>query len=117
MSAIDWPTTLPKPLVGTLQESFYPNSVSDQRQVGAARRRARQTGTKRTFSFSLRMSNTQAGYLRTFIFTTTGGGVSDFNWTHPVTLTVYEVRFANLPVDITQHTHGAWDAVISLEEI
>lgn len=116
MSAIDWPSGLPKPLAGTLQEGRVENFVNDARVVGAARRRARFTRTLKTFSFSQTLSNSHAADLRTFIDTTSAGGVSDFNWTHPVTAVTYEVRFAELP-QIRQRTLGAWDVDVSLEEI
>lgn len=116
MASIDWLTTIDPALVGTIQESRVPNYVSDAGQVGAARRRARFTRTLKTFAFTIRMTNAEKLLLDTFIDTTTSGGVAAFNWTHPVTSTVYEMRFAGLPT-ITHVTYGVWDAAIALEEI
>lgn len=116
MASIDWPASLPVALLGTLQESTGEAFVSDPAQVGAARRRKRFTRSLKSFSFSMIVTNTQAAALRTFVDTTTSGGVAEFNWTHPVTAVVYEVRFSSLP-QLTHQTIGAWRAAIEIEEI
>lgn len=118
MATIDFPTGLSVALIGTIREGYVPAYVNDAAAVGAARRRKVFTRTLRTFSFTTRMTDAQAAILRTFIATTTDGGVIEFNWTHPVTSVVYEVRFAGdeLP-SIEDVTKGVWDATISLEEI
>lgn len=116
MASIDWPTTLPSPLVGSIREGRIPAYVADKAQVGAPRRRKRFTRTLKTFAFKIRLTDAEAGYLRTFMDTTTDDGVEEFNWSHPVTAISYEVRFTNLP-DIVDVTKGVWDADIELEEI
>lgn len=116
MASIDWPDTLPSPLNGTLQEGAGESYVSDPAQIGAARRRRRYTRALQTFAFQMTMTAAQAAILRTFVQTTTEGGVLEFNWTHPVTETAYEVRFATLPA-IQQQTLGAWRASVEIEEI
>jgi phage-related protein len=116
MADIDWLTSIPVALVGTIREGRVANYVNDARAVGAARRRARFTRTLKTFGFSLRLTNAEAALLRTFIDTTTGGGVEAFNWTHPVTAVEYEMRFAELP-EFSDYTKGVWNVSVSLEEI
>lgn len=116
MADIDWPLTLPKPRAGELSENPVAAFVNDAVEVGAARRRARFTRKLMRFSFGVTLSTAQAAALRTFVLTTTDGGVDEFNWTHPVTAATYEVRFANLP-EIAAMTPGAWRAQIDLEEI
>ncbi len=117
MATIDWPTGLPKARVGSIKDGYTPSYVSDEAQVGAPRRRKRYTRTLKKFSFKIRMTNAEAATLRTFIETTTSGGVLEFNWTHDVTGTTYEVRFPdNLP-QLTEFTKGVWDSTIEIEEI
>lgn len=116
MAAIDWPATLPYPLVGTIAESHVEAYASDAASIGAPRRRKRFTRTLNGFDFSIRMEDAEAAILRTFINTTSDGGVEEFNWTHPETSVSYEVRFKSLP-QIKQVSIGIWDAQISLEEI
>lgn len=116
MAAIDFPAGLPPALVGTLQENLVPAFVNDAADVGAPRRRKRFTRTLKAFGFTLRLTDAQAATLRTFIDTTTSGGVSIFNWTHPVTSTSYEVRFGELP-QVQSLTPGVWDASIALEQV
>lgn len=116
MAAIDWPSGLPVALLGSLTEGNIPSFISDESQVGAPRRRARFTRTLKTFSFELILTNAEAASLRTFINTTSSGGAAEFNWTHPVTATVYELRFAELP-RMTQQAIGAWRVGVTLEEI
>lgn len=118
MATIDWPTTLPSPLIGSLREGRIPAYVNDAAQVGAPRRRKRFTRTLKTFAFDLLLNDTTVAYLRTFIDTTTDGGVDEFNWTHPVTAVEYEVRFAGdgLP-EIKERTKAIYDVTIELEEI
>lgn len=116
MAAIDWPSSLPVALVGTLQEIVGESFVSDPAQIGAARRRKRFTRILKTFMFRLTLTNAEAAALRTFVDTTSDGGVLEFNWTHPVTAVAYEMRFASLP-QVSQLTIGAWSAAVELEEI
>jgi hypothetical protein len=116
MAAIDWPSGLPVALLGSLNEGSSASYVNDESQVGRPRRRRRFTRTLKTFSFELTLTNAQATTLRTFVDTTSAGGVSEFNWTHPVTAVAYEMRFVDLP-QITQQTANAWRAGIVLEEI
>lgn len=112
----DWPSGLPTGIKGSIEEDFTPNYVDDSPEIGSARRRARYSRNLHRFSFTLRLDNTDIASLRTFINTTTSGGVTSFNWTHPITSTTYVTRFASLP-KIRQATVGAWEAMIELEEI
>lgn len=120
----DWPlSSLPAtPLDGSYSDQPLPNFVDDPAEIGAPRRRARFTRTLRRFSFRYMLSTTQKDALETFYYTTTGGGVTSFNWTHPDTATVYAVRFASDGFRIAHRTGAEevgdyWDADIALEEI
>lgn len=116
MAAIDWPAGLPLARSGALTEQPISAYVDDGADVGMARRRKRFTRTLRIFSFTLRLTNAQLATLRTFIDTTSDGGVLRFNWTHPVTSVAYEVRFQSLP-SVQQYFNGVWDAAITLEQV
>lgn len=116
MASIDWPTTVPVALVGSIREPRIPAFRNDPADAGAPRRRKVFTRTLRGFAFTIRVTDTQKGYLDTFIDTTTDGGVEIFNWTHPVTSTTYEVRFMELP-EPRDFTKGIWDIDITLEQV
>lgn len=116
MSTIDWPTSLPNGNDGSLDEGFIEPWVNDDASVGAPRRRARFTRMLKTFSFTMELTDDQAATLRTFVNTTSENGVLDFNWTHPVTAVVYEVRFSRMP-SIRHVTYNHWSASVETEEI
>lgn len=116
MAAIDFPAALPPALVGTFHEMLLPAFVNDGADVGMPRRRKRFTRTLKAFSFTLRLTDAQAASLRTFVDTTTSGGVLVFNWTHPVTAVAYEARFAELP-QAQSVTPGVWDFAMALEQV
>lgn len=116
MAAIDFLTTISVARVGTIREGYIPPWVDDPASAGAPRRRSRFTRTLKTFDFDVILTDAQAALLRTFVETTTSGGAAEFNWTHPVTLVVYECRFAELP-NLQDVTKGVWRTTINLGEI
>lgn len=116
MASIDWPSDLNDANTGTLQENYAPAYVDDQAQVGASRRRKRFTRTLRTFAFDIVLDDTDRTTFETFIETTTSGGTSSFNWTHPTKDTIYEVRFTDLP-QFRDLADGYWTASVRLEEV
>lgn len=116
MASIDFPASLPVALVGSVKEGRVPAYVDDPSQIGAPRRRKRQTRTRKTFSFTIRLTDAQKVALDDFIDDTSDGGTIEFNWTHPITAVVYEVRFAAIP-EPEDVTKGIWDAQIQIEEI
>lgn len=113
---VDWPTTLPTERSGSVSEGYVSAYVEDQASVGAPRRRKRFTRTLKKWSFSLTMTDAQAVIMRTFIETTTDGGVTEFNWTHPITLTAYEVRLTSIP-QIQHIADNIWQCGVQIGEI
>ena len=116
MADFDFPEGLPGPLVGTLEEASTDPWVQDGSEVGARRRRKRFTRALRQFPFQMRLTTDQKAVLMTFYDDTLDEGVEAFNWEHPESDVVYEVRFAGRPVP-KQVTAGVWDASVTLEEI
>lgn len=117
MTSINWLTTIPVARAGSIKEGRASAYVDDSsNEVGKSRRRKRYTRTRRTFEFALSLSAAEKALLDTFIDTTTDGGVLTFNWTHPVTATVYEVQFASLPSFDDDDT-VLWQTKIMLEEV
>ncbi len=113
---VDYPSGLPGPTDGKLTQKSIQSYADDEAQVGAPRRRKRFTRTLREFSFSSTFTSTQKDTFETFYYTTIDGGVTEFNWTHPDTSVVYEVRFVGDPV-ISHTTVDVWEASMVLGEI
>lgn len=116
MADIDWPSGLPEPRAGTLAESCVAAYADDKAEVGASRRRKRFTRALNKFSFDLVLNATQKTLLTSFRDSATDGAVLPFNWVHPVTGTIYEVRFVE-PPGVKHVAVEIWTAPISLEEI
>lgn len=117
MAAIDWPSSLPVPEAGALQEAYVPPFVDDQAQVGAARRRKRFTRSLRSFSMTLFLTADERDVLETFVDTETDGGTAIFNWTHPTKGTIYEVRFGSGLPSISHVQVKFWRATFQLDEV
>ena len=117
MAAIDWPSALPPPSEGALQETYVPPFVDDDAQVGASRRRKRFTRTLSSFTMTLFLTTEEKAALKTFIETTTDAGTNIFNWMHPTEGTIYEVKFGK---DLPSFSHskvGFWNASVALDEV
>lgn len=116
MADIDYPSALPCMLSGSLSEGTSEPWVGDQGEVGAVRRRKRFTRALRSFSYSLRLSSTDKELLFAFYDQTLDDGVKEFNWTHPWTGEIYEVRFTGRPS--LQHRYNRyWSVDVSIEQI
>ena len=116
MASNTWPSSVPGPDDGDLNQGATPSYVDDPAANGMPRRRKTFTRTLRTFSFRNTMTASQKDAFETFIYTTTGGAVENFNWTHPSTAVTYEVRFSEFP-QIVHRTATIWTGNIKLEEI
>ncbi|MGV8830347.1 MAG: hypothetical protein ACOH2N_00085 [Devosia sp.] len=116
MADIDFPSSLPCMLSGTLEETTTEPWVSDQGEVGAPRRRKRFTRALRGFSFSMRLDNADKDALLAFYDEILDDGVKPFNWTHPWTAAIYEVRFTGRP-SIQHRYNRYWSIEIALEQI
>lgn len=116
MADFDFPSTLPGPLVGTLEEAATDPWIQDSSEVGAPRRRARFTRVLRRFTFQMRLTSAQKEVLLTFYDAELTFGISTLNWVHPETLVAYEVRFSGRPAP-KHMTIGVWDVDVALEEV
>ena len=86
-----WPVTLPQtPLNGSFTESVGFNYIRTPMDSGPAKIRKR-SGRASPMSMSFMMTNTQLGYLKTFVETTISG-VARFYFDHPRTGSTMEVR-------------------------
>ena len=116
MAVIDYPTTLPCPVSGSMDSGKSDPWVDDAGEVGAARRRKRFTRQLGNWSFTLYLTKTQADALETFYDTTLDAGVSEFNWTHPFTAVTHEVRFSGRP-RIKHLFNSRYSADVTFDEI
>ena len=116
MAYIDWPAGLPEPRVGTFSESGIAPYSDDKAEVGASRRRKRFTRTLAKFTFDLVLDGAQKALLASFRDIATDGAVLPFNWMHPVTGILYEVRMTD-PPSIKHVAVDKWTSTIALDEI
>ena len=113
---IVWPESLPGPAVGTLAEGSTETKVSDQGEVGAARRRNRFTRALARFEFDMVLTGAQKDALLAFYDDTLVRGVEAFEWTHPSTAKTYLVIMPGRPP--VQHVQAdVWSATVELDEI
>ncbi|MEH6727446.1 MAG: hypothetical protein V7703_14885 [Hyphomicrobiales bacterium] len=115
-TALDFPSSLPKPSIGTLKSSLQETYVEDASGVGSPRRRARYTRALERFSFTIAVSEAQRVAMDAFYKDTLLNGVLSFNWAHPLSGTSYEVRFSGRPEATMAQGHRYTLAVV-LEEI
>jgi len=113
---IDYPDDLPKPLIGTLKGGLQEPWVEDPSGVGSPRRRARYTRALERFSFTAPASEAQRVAMDAFYKDTLLNGVLSFNWSHPLSGTSYEVRFAGRPAAAMVQGHR-YTFTVALEQI
>lgn len=116
MADIDFPASLPCMLSGSLVENGVDPWIQDQGEVGAMRRRKRFTRSLKSFSFSMRLTNVEKAALIEFYDETLDDGVAIFNWRHPWTGDIYEVRFAARP-SFSHRYNRIWATEVTLEEV
>lgn len=99
-----------------LQESREDSVLRSEFEGGYEQTRAQFTRVRRKWDVSYsNLTTADKNTLDAFI-DTVNGGADAFNWTHPVTSTVYSVRFSGLPV--YSHTMpGYWDVRFSLNQV
>lgn len=115
MPVIDWPD-IRCHIRTTLQTTPIPNFVDDSAKIGSPRRRAITTRKLTTWSFTQIVNVAERTLLETFINTTTGGGVEDFNWTNPLDGVTYAARFDVLPSSV-EYGPGLWAYDIALRQV
>jgi len=115
MAAADWPTSLPtRPLVDGYSETPPNTVVRSNTAVGPAKTRRRATAGVRRITCRYRLTAAQVDTLDTFYWATLESGALRFNWTHPRTSSVYEVRFVS-PPSFSADDGDAWLADVELE--
>lgn len=78
-----------------LDEEIEDATVRSSSEAGYVHTRPRYTRSRKTFKVVYRcLSNTDKTTLESFVNTTARQGSTAFNWTHPLTNSVYSVRFA-----------------------
>lgn len=92
-----------QPRQGSFQVAAVDDTIADESEIGADRRRARTTRVRLQFTF-VQVCNTAAARaaVQAFIITTVKGPLIPFLFTDPVTGTVHRVRFVSYPT----LTHG-----------
>ena len=119
MADHDFPSALPAPLSGNLEEDGTDPWVSDSGAVGSSRRRKRFTRALKTWTFTLDMSVEERAVLVEFYDDELDSGTYGFNWTHPITGEAHEVKFDARPKIKHAGGGGAWSrftAEITLNE-
>lgn len=98
MASITWPSTVPQRFN---QESFSntlaDNTIRSGMDVGPDKIRRITTSNTEPVQGVIIMSKTEVGYLKTFYYTTSQGGVLEFNWVDPYTEDPVEMRFVEPP--------------------
>lgn len=109
-----WPATLPKPAIGTLNETPPKNSIRSEMDKGPAKVRRRTTANVRPISFTLRLSPEQVQILDGFFINDTASGSLSFTYEHPRTKDTVEARFVQEP-SYKEFAGVKYDCSISLE--
>ena len=87
-------------------------------EAGYVQTRARFTRIPKRFELNWsRMSISDFGTLRTFYEDTVIGGAESFNWTHPISSTVYVVRFIGDELNFDANSGRFYSGKVVLEEV
>lgn len=110
-----WPGSLPqKPLLEGLQEQAPTLTVRTQMDAGPPKIRKRFTAGIRLFSLLLSLTKAQVETLDVFFVTTSNGGATPFDWTHPRTAASVTFRFVSPPA-YHPLADDVWRAQLELE--
>jgi hypothetical protein len=113
-----WPSLLPQNiLVEGYVETPPQILVRTAMDVGPAKVRPRYTQGIRTIKGSVAMTRDQVEILRAFVDTTLDGGTLAFEWTHPRTDAVVNLRFVEIPTAEAVLPDGLWLTRLSLEVV
>lgn len=88
-----WPTDLPPPAIGTLDESPPNNAIASQPDKGPAFVRRRTTSNIRPLAFSMMLTPDEVQILDDFFTIDTFSGTVTFNYNHPRTGDACTARF------------------------
>ena len=98
---VDFPTSLPVPSKQFFSQRLIQKQLKTKMESGAVQSRPQHTSSRWEFTIGWQIvTQTQYAALCTF-FTGNIGGT--FNWTHPITTTVYVVRFAKGELPPAKH--------------
>lgn len=111
---VDYPASLPAPLISDYQESTPDFSIRSDTDAGIAKVRRRFTAVATPIQYGLMLTEAQAAILDTFYRTTTAGGSLEFNMTHPRTAATVTCRFTAPPAYALQGTN-VYRASVQLE--
>ena len=115
-----FPFTTPKPDAENFTEKLPVDPLlKSEFENGSVLTRARFTNVPNSWSLNYRfLSNTDKESLETFFMTTVGLGALNFTWTHPISTTVYTVRFAE-PINYKAESDGQnnWNVSFTLIEV
>lgn len=115
MTSIVWPPGLPDDvLVEGYKEGLPKVTVRTQMDAGPPKVRRRQTAAVATLSFSLDLTREQVALLTEFHGTTLRGGSLSFEWRHPRTRAVCQMRFID-PPDPRPLSGRHWVAACTVE--
>lgn len=100
-----------------LNEQFENNVIRSVMEDGTVKTRLRYTRNRKTFSLTWSsMSEGDKILLENFYLNTTRSGCLSFNWEHPLSHTVFQVRFTEPPT-FNLSTINLWQTSISLQEV
>ena len=93
------------------------STLRSQFEAGYELTRPRFTRARRSWGVRYPVvSSADKALLVAFEQTTVRGGADSFSWTHPITSTVYSVRFAG-PLKYAQFAIGKWSVEFMLREV
>lgn len=109
-----WPSTLPAPKLGTLNESPPDNTIRSTMDKGPPKLRRRTTANVRPISFGLVLTKEQVQILDDFYIDDVFSGSIPFTFEHPRTLAIVQAQFAEKP-SWGESEGVCYNASISLE--
>lgn len=97
MATINWPSTLPSPLLEGYKKEIVESVLRQKPDSGPPIARRRFTSGGETIVFKLIINDTQLDTLEIFYYNTTNYGVELFNFNDPLTNTIKECQFTAPP--------------------
>ncbi|MCK4522084.1 MAG: hypothetical protein KAU20_05905 [Nanoarchaeota archaeon] len=101
-----------------LDESTKLKTLKSPAEDGYVISRAAWTKARKTFTIKYNdMSTTDYNTLLSFFTVNAKGGTEIFNWTHPITSVIYEVRFKEDILNVSYMTSSFVNCSFVLEEV
>lgn len=109
--------TIDKPPYGGISEEYEDNSLISEFEDGSQQSRKKFTRSRRTFKLAWKiLTDTEYRTLRNFIVNQACHAANVFNWTHPLTNEVVEVRCIEFPA-WKAIAEGYWSGELTLKEV